>query len=77
MQCDNCYVCVYLCLYSLSNLFFLFPFLCVLYELQCLTSNKNIFHPPPKKKKKKDEFKDFLYCKKLEFKHKLMKVSYK
>ena len=52
MQCDNCYVCVYLCLYSLSNFFFLFPFLCVLYELQCLTSNKNIFHKKKKKKKK-------------------------
>ena len=42
--------------YVSTQIFFsLFPFLCVLYELQCLTSNKNIFHPKKKKKKKKKE----------------------
>ena len=45
-------LCLPMSLLFVKFFFFLFPFLCVLYELECLTSNKNIFHQKKKKKKK-------------------------
>ena len=41
MQCDNCYVCVYLCLYSLS-IFFFFFFFSFLSCVYCM--NYNVLH---------------------------------